>query len=592
MEALNIYFRKDELVITPTKAPKPLSQVAENITVITAKEIEEMNAHTLIDVLKNITGIQTQSMANPGVAQAYIQGSFANHTRIIIDNVTMNDLSTYIGPPGIIPVQNIERIEIIKGPASSSYGSALGGVINVITKSGISPKAEGMLSGSYGESKTGDYRAEVSGISGPFEYYLYGGRLRTDGFQTYSQFDGNSFYTKLGYEPSGKIKLLFTLGYIRDVMGIGYPELDYKSDYTPRELFSTLSMNYRVTTNSDLDLSIWTRRYYAPVTSTQLSTGEELSTTYERDRVDGATIKFSLRQGPHTAVLGTDIEWDEYREPELNIARRKWAAFANDTIALGRFAVTPGIRYDYLDDNEDFLSPSLGITYKLTEGTMLRTYGARGFNVPGFSIKYSTDKMAIPNPDIKTEKVWSAQAGIESAEIKYLWLKAGFYYHYVYDGFDFETFPDGKFRLINKARQIIKGIELEMKTVPLYNTSLSAGATFINARDKDTGERIAFWANTTYDIGIQYKDKSFMAMLKGHYIKWNYLLMPLISGQEVDNQFIWDLNLSKKVYKGGSKSAEIFFTGHNIFDNDQYDYNYENYRAPRRWVEAGLRVRF
>ena len=145
-----MYFKPEELVAeTPTRSPKPVSKTAENVTVVTASDIQLMNAHTLAEVLNMVTGVQVFGLGDPGIrANAFIQGSDAQQVTVIIDGVVLNNLSDNSVDVGLIPVQNIEKIEIIKGPASSAWGSALGGVVNIITKAGKANNHGGMLSAS------------------------------------------------------------------------------------------------------------------------------------------------------------------------------------------------------------------------------------------------------------------------------------------------------------------------------------------------------------------------------------------------------------------------------------------------------------
>ncbi len=258
LDVLGMYYWEDEIVVTPTRNPKPLSQTAENVTIITAKEIEEMNAHTLAEVLNYITGVNVDAVyANSN--QTHILGSQAFQVKILLDGVELNDLSTNFWPVDAILVQEIERVEIIKGPASSSWGSSLGGVINIITKSGAGPKLGGTVSGSYGQKKTGDYRAEVYGSEASLGYYLSADKFRSDGlFLPHTQFDKNDVYAKLSYDFTEKVRLLFTLGSTNDSAGITNIR-GFNADCSFDVLFSTLSMNYRVTDSLDIDLSLRTK---------------------------------------------------------------------------------------------------------------------------------------------------------------------------------------------------------------------------------------------------------------------------------------------------------------------------------------------
>src|ERR1700690_1214796 len=144
---LLMYFKEEELeVVSSTRSLKSISHVAENISVVTAADIERMNAHSLAEVLNTVNGVQVQfSPTTPGNdATVFIQGSEQRHVTILIDGIIQNNLFSNQQDIGIIPVQMIERIEIIKGPASSAWGSALGGVINVITKNPVDSGLHGM----------------------------------------------------------------------------------------------------------------------------------------------------------------------------------------------------------------------------------------------------------------------------------------------------------------------------------------------------------------------------------------------------------------------------------------------------------------
>jgi len=271
----------------------------------------------------------------------------------------------------------------------------------------------------------------------------------------------------------------------------------------------------------------------------------------------------------------------------------KWAIFSNDTIIIDGVSLTPGIRYDHTNTNGYFLSPSLGITSGVTEKTIFRAYFARGFNIPPLSSTFGTGFFSVPNPDLEVEKVWAIQAGIESTGLKYLWLKTTFFSHNIWDVICNEELLDpngtltGTFTAVNKKKQRRQGVEAEVKTVPFYNTSLFAGFCFVDAKDRDTGERLIDIPRYTYDIGVNYNNnKSFTAYLKGHYIWWN--APPSNNGRY--HNFIWDINLMKRFCRGEKSMLDAFLTAHNIFNGAQY--LVEQYKNPGRWIEAGVRYKF
>ncbi|QWR78661.1 TonB-dependent receptor [Candidatus Magnetomonas plexicatena] len=214
-KVLSMYFKKEYLVITPTRYLKSTSQVAENIAVITASDIEAIGAVTLADVLKYVVGIQALMIPGGIGVESHIQGTeTTNHVRVIIDGVTLNDISLGTITLQSIPVENIERIEIIKGPASAAWGSSLGGIINIITKDSYSEKPISVkLQGSYGFYKTQDDRAALNGTVGPIGYYVFYGRQYSDGYNSELLNDQHNFYTKLKVALSENTVMRFTLGY-------------------------------------------------------------------------------------------------------------------------------------------------------------------------------------------------------------------------------------------------------------------------------------------------------------------------------------------------------------------------------------------
>jgi vitamin B12 transporter len=593
MRVLQMFYNPEQLVESPSRTPKPVFQVAENITVITAKEIKEMNAHTLTDVLNTIPGVQMDLRGGPGSgANAHIQGSDFRHVLVTIDGVELNNLSDGFVDLSAMPVQHIEKIEIIKGPASSAWGSSLGGVINIITKpAGGQGKPEGAVSASFGEGDTGDYRADVSGKAGSIGYYIYAGNLSTDGLTPNTDFDEDNLYAKLKWDLNAKANLVFTVGYNKGNRGDGEDSLaDFSFSDNFKYLLSTLSLNYKAADEADLHISLRTLRQETGIFLRSSSTDAELASNTFDESNYGGSVKLSLKKETHNMVVGADFDNGELEAESITDGKQgidKWAVYVNDTISYEKFTITPGLRYDSTSTNSDFMSPSLGITYKLTDKTIVRGYAARGFSIPPLSATYGGGFFFAANPDLGVEKVWSMQAGIESADLKYLLYKVNLFRHNISDAISEEELPDGTFTSVNRDEERRQGLEIEVKTAPVYNTSFSVGFAYIDARDTATGVRLKGTPEYTYDIGILYIDnKSFSGSLKGHYIWWN----PEDSSNSKFDSFIWDINLRKRVYKSERVNAEIFLSVHNIFNGSQY--LSETFKNPGRWVEGGVGLRF
>jgi len=594
---LSLYFSDEELVVqSATRNQELISRVAENMTVVTAADIERMNAHTLADVLNTVPGVEVWLLGGPGQqAQATILGSNDRHVTVIMDGVVMNNLWSGIQDLGIIPVQNIEKIEIIKGPASSAWGSALGGVVNIITKSGRVIDQGGIVSGSVGPKGFGDFRVEGRGKQDRLGYYLTAGRLQSDGLTPHLSASAYNAYTKLSFDLTEKTDALFTIAYSRTLRD------DFYNNYSPDPTFalsmndrseylhSTVGVNSALSKNLDFNISLWAVNQYMNSGSTDLATG---GTTYDKDlnKGYGASAKLVWKTGQQTVVLGTDLSnmTDKiYVLPKGEQSISKWAVYANDTLTLNSLTMIPGIRFDRTSSNGDITSPSLGLTYGIGNSTILRAYAARGFGVPKTGDTFGYLNGWVGNPDLRMETVRSYQAGVETAAFNYFWMKLSVFRNEIRDLLQSVVLPNNDIQFQNIGRERREGVLFEARTKPVYHVSVSTGVELNTAKDLTTGETAAGVPVQLYDIAVRYDDQeSFKAQLLGRHINWN--ATPDYMSKY--HSLLVDLNMIKKIRQEKAAILEVFLNGHNLLNTTQYLTVF--FPNPERWFEAGLRYKF
>lgn len=572
-------------IVSADRSPRPASQTAENITVVTTSEIEALNAHTLADVLHVVAGVDLQRIRTPGaVTSLDLQGSNFNHVLVLIDNVPINSLAENFAEVSAVPVQMIERVEVVKGAASSSWGSALGGVINVITKTPDSERTfGGMVSASYGERETIDGRGEVSGTRGALGYYLSGGKLRSDGLLPNNEVDLNSFYGKLHYDLPVEGSLTLTTGYTGGESGqLAFQRLNMDVDQDLRQLISTLTLQYPLSDRLGLEATLRTRQSKLEIYNFSMADGSTLGQTRTEESASGGSVMLSWLDDLQRVVAGIDYDHVDAHVVQpliqadlLDRSANRIGIYLNDTFTLGALAVTPSARFDHTGSEGDLFSPSLGVTYAVTENTVLRGYTARGYSLTSLSRSNST------------EKVWTSQAGFESADIPYLWLKGTAFRNDTSDINVRVRNPDGSFAFV-KQSLLKKGYELEARTVPLFGTSFSVGYTFVNARNEDTGAVVPALARHTLKLGVRYEDKRYLrALLTGHYIDWN---AEQAQPDARYSDFIWDLFLGKTLYEAQDRSLELFISVRNLFDDEHY--LSPLFKNTGRWGEVGVRCVF
>lgn len=604
-DLLMFWEEKDLFVQTATRNQKPISQVAENMTVITAKDIEDMNAHTVAEVLNRVTGFvvtfQGQDFGSLyGILS--IDGSADRHVLVLLDGMQWNLPADNHALTGLIPVGIIERIEIIKGPASSTWGSSLGGVVNIITKNAGNTKLPvGTLSASFGERDTQDYSAGISGKAGPVGYYLFAGHQNSDGLRFSREFNNDDFFAKINIPVSKNVVLGFTAGYSDlDIKPLVSQDINYMSKVTARAFFATGSIDAKLAKELSLKLSIYANEQKGIVNESLINPETTVvNNIYENDST-GGSARLVWTHGVHTAVIGADTIHSSLDQNLVAFSSRpdldKWAVFANDSINIGKLSITPGIRYDENNISGSFVSPSLGITYKLGEHTIARASVARGFAYPSLiDTKIGDGNYLDPNPDLKPEKVWSYQAGLESNITDYIYAKATVFYHDMKESMVKEYYassgPSGCIAgvdcndlMVNRGNTKRKGFELEVETVPFYNVSFKGGMAYV--KTDPLPEAVHTW-KYAYNLAVKYDDrKSFMAQFWGTY-KW-FISRPESTGKY--NDFIWDINLQKRIYSTDKTKTELFLTAHNIFNGFQYEDDLV--QNPRRWAEAGIRFKF
>lgn len=614
-DLLMFWEEKELYVQTATRSEKPLTQVAENMTVITAREIEAMNANSVAEVLARVPGLFVDFSTNDfnSSAQLHIQGSEDRHVTVLLDGMSVNFLAGGNAETSFIPLRIVERIEIIKGAASSAWGSALGGVINIITRgAGDKPLPNGMLSGSWGEANSRDLAAELTGKNGPLAYYLYAGQQASDGLRNNRDYRRNSLFGKLFLTPSRDLDITLTTGYSNPEQNAGeVPALGISARASERNLFLNGNIEHRATPELTLrgGLHFFKAHVASPVHF--LADGALFKQNIYDEETIGGNLRATWGSGIQTLTLGGEIShgtggqttnagplYQSFGVPAtLTVSPTvdRWGFFANDTVEFGPLAVTPGIRFDHDSISGYFVSPSLGLTWELGEHSVARASAARGFTSPPVGLSKGQGLFQLPNPKLTAEYGWSYQVGFESGLTELVNLKGTLFRHETTKAMSAESIagtPPYK-QMVNGGDVTRQGYELEAESVPFHNLSLKLGHAYVHTKAAAIpADRVSNnWDTYSWLVGVKYDDRrSFSALLSGSYIWWDYApTMPAYPDPAYDT-FIWDLTATKRFQTSGKTTLETFLTVHNLFSGARYSVSV--YPNPGRWLEGGLRFRF
>ena len=213
-----------------------------------------MNVRNVADVLNRVNGVFVSFTGRDfnEISSFHIHNSDYEQVLVLLDGVRWNFDSDGIAVTHSIPVEIIKRIEVIKGPASSTWGSSLGGVINIITKQAIGNKRpSGALAVSYGEASSQRYSGSVAGKTGPAGYFLAVKSESSDGLLKNRAYDNESIYGKISFDLPASMLLTLTGGYAE-------PELDAGDDlaaWTAPERYTLKNRDFWTTVTLDAPIS-------------------------------------------------------------------------------------------------------------------------------------------------------------------------------------------------------------------------------------------------------------------------------------------------------------------------------------------------
>jgi vitamin B12 transporter len=173
----------DTVVVTATRSPLPLSQVLADMSVLERDAIERSGASCVADLLARLPGVEFSRNGGPGtVTGVFVRGGESRHTAVFIDGVRVDSQATGGAMWEMLPVEQVERIELLRGPAAAIYGSdAVGGVVQIITRQGKgAPRATAAVT--MGARSLRQGQVSLAGAAGPVDYALSASHGRSDGF--------------------------------------------------------------------------------------------------------------------------------------------------------------------------------------------------------------------------------------------------------------------------------------------------------------------------------------------------------------------------------------------------------------------------
>jgi outer membrane cobalamin receptor len=594
----------NEVVVTATKTEKDPQDVTQTVTVITADEIKKSSATNAAEVVRTATGVTLNDQGPDGSLKTVsLRGSQYAQVLVLLDGRRLNsprdggfDLSVLP-----VPLEDIERIEIVRGPGSALYGAdAVGGVVNIITKK--PDKTRTVISGVAGSRGYDAVSLGNSGREGKFYYSLSTSRETSDGFRPNSDLDKKTVGSKIGYEITQDSSLEFAVNHIGKEIGAPGPDISPSplARQLSRETLGGLSFVSRFSKETDVKIT----GYY---NSDLLQFDDPNSTpTHSRHEsaTNGADAQINWLMNSWNAVTtGFEIKRDNMNSTSSgDHAASLGAVYVQDEVSIGEpLIVVLGGRQDSHSIYGDKFSPRASARYLIaSSGTIIRASAGKSFRAPTFNDLYwpysSSTWSGITyitqgNPNLRPETAKEYEAGIEQPVGKQGTLRVTGFRRKVKDMIDWaETQLDPttyEYNPTNIGRARITGAEVESKFRFFDSLTWAVNYAYMNPVDELTGNKIYYTIprdqiKTSLNVELGRKTNVY---LEERVVK-NYVE----PGNPEWKYSVTDGKITRTVLATPGVKGDVVFGMNNIFDREYQ--TVRRYPMPPREIYAGMTVTF
>ncbi len=540
----------ETIVITASKYEQKIQDVPVSLSVLNRQDILARNSITLDKALQYIPGINLNSSEiNIRGSSGYSKG-VGSRVLLLMDGIPMMTGDTREISYDVVPTYLIERVEVLKGAGSALYGSsALGGVVNFITQD-IDQAPHYYLKfygGLYSKTAYEQWNWSESSRYQGGTMTSFSRRVGALGIQLGGAYDGDNGYrqndTRDRYSGSGKIQWYISPYQQLTVSG-NYMYQHRKNFLYWRDLQHALQPPV-----DQLDDQVTSHRYYLTSHYKFILGKNQLLTCrgiWFWNRFDDTVSSGSRNRSTSKNVNG-DIQYNsQFNKLSLTTGLETTANFAESSMfgnhsgytmagylqlempVSQKLRTTLGTRVDFFDidsvKSELQVNPKVGIVYLVTFSTTLRTSLGRGFRAPSlaeiFTSTFASGFQVIPNLELKPEKSYSFEAGVNHHYFNRLSFDASFFYNRFSDLIEGEFLETGQIQFQNITRAQVQGFELAFngQLHPHY-FDFGMGYTYADPIDLDTREFLKFRPRHILYLNSSSKINRFQLQVDYRFIK-------------------------------------------------------------------------
>ncbi len=624
------------VVVTATGTPLATAKSPSSVSVLTGADLERQGITTVLDALRQVPGLGiVQTGSYGGATSVFIRGGESKFAKVLVDGVPVND------PGGAfdfstLSTDNLDRIEIVRGPASVLYGSdAMAGVVQLFTRRGAGePRVDLSARGGGYSSYDGD--VSVHGSAASVDYAVSGARHHTAGTQAFnSAFDQNVGSTLLGWH-AGDADVHFSARYTDGMVqfptdGSGQT-VDSNAVRRDDHLSAGLDAGYRVSSSLDVRLSLASNSVHATTDDQPDSPGDVggyYYTTGDREWRRSAELRANMVLSDEVSgTVGAQLErqWQTSATtsnygPSGYTARRRNAGVFAQLLAGASSPVTAtvGGRYDHNEAFGDFFTYRAALSAAISPETHVRASYGTAFREPTMLENYGGG-FVIGNPALTPEQAHSFDVGVEQRIDQGTTVSATVFSNSFTNLIDYKysaTQPN----YFNIARTRATGAELEGRSALTDAVSVDGSYTWLDAKVVDPGNSTAVTASfapgarllrrptNSADAGVEYHDRGAFIGVRAHYsgAREDVYFAPDFSSARVTLPAYTRVDASAEVplFSEKGRRASATLRVENVFDTryseiagfnfdfartDDVSLRNTGYRAPGQRILVGMKL--
>ena len=419
----------EEIIVESQRIDLPFSENAHSIVLINSKDIENSNATNVADVLQQVAGVDIRRKGIEGMqSDINIRGGSFDQVLILIDGIKTDDAQTGHHSMNImIPIENIERIEIIKGPSARIYGqNAFTGVINIVTKQKL--KSNLILKAGLGSFNT--FNAEITGVidTKPVSFQAHYSRIESDGYRYNTDFKSDNFFLKANIKTKKNTISFLGIFNNRKFGANGFYASPKFIDQYEEIQTSLIGISTKYKINK---LTLKPKIYWKRNQDNYFFLRQNPS-FFENFHISNKIVaELNSKYVSKIGISGFGIDLTQTYLSSNNLGERKRISsniFLEHRFLLfqNKLSIIPGIALSYYSDFKFHTFPGLDIGFKIND--KLNIFGNIGYTyrIPTYTDLYYSSPSTLGNSDLKPETALSKELGLIYKENSFVFSVTAF----------------------------------------------------------------------------------------------------------------------------------------------------------------------